>query len=141
MALRIITKSYYWHSKHAPWPSPRHPYHSVLVLIHVQSLLADVGSQVHGLRAAIDDLVRRGAVAVGIVGRAVKHLAASTGGEAVVGASEGVAPFSAQLICSGNASQQKLPARFLPQGMSLLSWGSWNGTAASSRLTVGIVGV
>lgn len=129
MALRIITKFYYWHSKHAPWLSPRHSYHSVLILIHVQGLLADVSSQVHGLRAAIDDLVRRGAVAVGIVGLAVKHLAASTGGEAVVGASEGVAPFRAQLICSGNASQQKLPARSCCPGEVQHGW---NGTAASS---------
>lgn len=68
-------------------------------------LLAQVCCQGDWLRAPVDLLMRRGAVAGGIVGRTVKDLTPVAGTEDVGVCCEGVAPFSAQLILTSVVSK------------------------------------
>ena len=61
-------------------------------------LNAEVGLEVHGQRAAVDDALPGGAVAVGVVGVAVELLAPITGRQLVVLVGEGVAPLRAKFV-------------------------------------------
>lgn len=61
-------------------------------------LLAKLGSEIDWLRAAIDFLVGRCAVAARIVCLTVKDFAAIARGQSVVACGKRVAPFRAELI-------------------------------------------
>lgn len=65
------------------------------VHIIVQGLRANMGSKIDWLRAAVDLLTTRCAVASGVVGLAVKDGATVTGREGVVNIGKWVAPFAA----------------------------------------------
>lgn len=67
----------------------------------VDALSADGGIQVDRLWAAVHNLVRGRAVAVGLASSTVEQLAAVAGSQDVALVGEGVAPLCAQLVWEG----------------------------------------
>jgi hypothetical protein len=76
------------------------PFHSISSLDSDDSLLAEMSSDTSRLLAAKVSVVLGGAVALGIVGLAVKHGAVCASAQAVVAAEERVAPLRVELVCS-----------------------------------------
>lgn len=87
---------------------PKHlPFKETFSPLPVDILGADGSIQVDGLWAAVHNLVRGRAVAVGLASSAVEQLAAVARSQDVALVGEGVAPLCAQLVWTGTLASSE----------------------------------